>query len=55
LEGYYIVLPKPISNTTHAPYGDNILNDGTNEDILKLATLMVKGNETIAKMNFFCS
>jgi hypothetical protein len=50
LEGYYIALPKPISNTIPAPYCDNILNHGTNEGIVKLVTLMVKGNETIIKM-----
>ncbi len=52
LEGYYIALPKPKSNTTHAPYCDNILNHGRNEDIVKLVTLIVKGNETITKMSF---
>jgi hypothetical protein len=39
-----MALLKPINNTTHAPYCDNILNHGTNEDIVKLVTLMVKCN-----------
>jgi hypothetical protein len=33
-----------------APYCDNILNHDTNEVIVKLVTLIVKGNETIIKM-----
>ncbi len=55
LEGYYITLPKPISNTIPTPYCKNILNHGTNEGIVKFVTLMVKGNETITKMSFYCS
>jgi len=50
LEVYCIALPKPKSNTIPTPYCDNILNYGTNEGIVKLVTLMVKGNETITKM-----
>jgi hypothetical protein len=50
LEGHYIALPKPRSTTIPAPYCDNILNHGTNEGIVKLITLMVKGNETITTM-----
>jgi hypothetical protein len=48
--GYCIALPKPRSNTILTPYCDNILNHGTNEGIVELITLMVKGNETIFKM-----
>jgi hypothetical protein len=48
--GYYITLPKPKSNIILTPYCDNILNHGTNEGIVKLVTLMVKGNETIIKL-----
>jgi hypothetical protein len=33
LEGYYIALPKPKSNTIPTPYCDNILNHGTNDNI----------------------
>jgi hypothetical protein len=47
LDGYCIALPKLKSNTILVPYYDNILNHGTNERIVKLITLMVKGNETI--------
>jgi hypothetical protein len=50
MERYYIALPKPKRNTILAPYYDNILNHGTNEGIVKLITLMVKGNEIIIKM-----
>ncbi len=50
LEGYCIALPKPKSNTIPKPYCDNILNYGTNEGIVKLITLMAKGNETIITM-----
>jgi len=50
LEGYCIALPKPKSNTILAPFCDNILNHGTNDGIVNLVTLMVKGNETITKM-----
>jgi hypothetical protein len=50
LEVYCIALPQPKSNTVPTPYCDNILNYGTNEGIVKLITLMVKGNETITKM-----
>jgi len=50
LGGYCIALPKPRSNTIFTPYCDNILNYGTNEGIVELITLMVKGNETISKM-----
>jgi hypothetical protein len=49
VEGYCIALPKPKRNIIPAPYCDNILNHGTNENIVKLVTLMVKGNETIIK------
>jgi hypothetical protein len=31
-------------------YCDNILNHGINEGIVKLVTLMLKGNEIITKM-----
>jgi hypothetical protein len=62
LEGYCIALPKPKNNTIPVPYCDNILNHGTNECIVKLITLMVKGNEIITKMRccnctskFYCS
>jgi len=37
-------------NKILAPYCDNILNHDTNEGIVKLVTLMVKGNEIITKM-----
>jgi hypothetical protein len=50
LEGYWIALPKPKSHTISTPYCDNILNHDTNEGIVKLITLMVKGNENITKM-----
>jgi hypothetical protein len=50
LEGYCIAIAKPRSNTISALYCDNILNHGINEGIIKLVTLMVKGNETIIKM-----
>jgi hypothetical protein len=50
LGGVLHSLTKPISNRITTPYYDNILNHGTNEDIVKLVTLMVKGNETITKM-----
>jgi hypothetical protein len=50
MEGYCIALPKPKSNTIPAPYCNNILNHGANEGIVKLITLMVKGNETITTM-----
>jgi hypothetical protein len=50
LEGYCIALPKPRRNAIPSPYYDNILNHDTNEGIVKLVTLMVKGNETITKM-----
>jgi hypothetical protein len=50
LGGVFIVLPKPKSNILQAPYCDNILNHGTNKGIIKLVTLMVKGNESITKM-----
>jgi hypothetical protein len=50
LRGYCIALLKPKSNTILAPYCDNILNHGMNKGIVKLVTLMVKGNETIIKM-----
>jgi hypothetical protein len=47
---YCIALPKPKSNTIPTPYCDNILNYGTNESIVKLVTLMAKGDEIITKM-----
>jgi len=50
LKGYCIALLKPKSNIILTPYCDNILNHSTNESIVKLVTLMVKGNETITKM-----
>jgi hypothetical protein len=50
LEGYCIALPKPRNNTIPTLYCDNILNHDTNEGIVKLITLMVKGNETIITM-----
>jgi hypothetical protein len=50
LEGCCIALPKPQRNTIPAPYYDNILNHDTNEGIVKLVTLMVKGNEIMIKM-----
>jgi hypothetical protein len=50
LQGYYIALPKPISNIRTAPYCDNILNYGINKGIVKLVTLMVKCIETIIEM-----
>jgi hypothetical protein len=50
LEGYFIALPKPKRNIILASYYDNILNHDTNENIVKLVTLMVKGIETITKM-----
>ncbi len=50
MEGYYITLAKPINNIIPASYCDNILNHGINEGIVKLVTLMLKGNETITKM-----
>jgi hypothetical protein len=55
LEGYCIALPKRRRNTIHASYCDNILNHETNESIVKLVTLMVKGNETIIKMKLLQS
>jgi hypothetical protein len=45
-----MALPKPKRNTIFAPYCDYILNYDTNENVVKLVTLMVKGNETIIKM-----
>jgi len=53
LEGYYIALPKPKRNTIFAPSCGNILNHDINEGIIKLVTLMGKGNETIIKMKVF--
>jgi hypothetical protein len=53
LEGYCIALPKPRRYTIPSPYCDNILNRDTNEGIVKLVTLMVKGNETITKLKVF--
>ncbi len=50
LEGYCITLQKPRSNIIQTPYCDNILNHGPNEGVIKLVTLVVKGNETITKM-----
>jgi hypothetical protein len=50
LEGYCIALPEPKSNIIFTPYCDNILNHGTNEGIVKLVTLMVKGNEIVIKL-----
>jgi hypothetical protein len=50
LEGYCIALPKPRSNIIPVPYYDNFLNYDTNEGIVKLITLMVKGNKIITKM-----
>ncbi len=50
LEGYCIALPKLRSNIIFTPYCDNILNHGTNEGIVELITLMVKGNEVIIQM-----
>ncbi len=50
LEGYCEALPKPKRYTIFRPYCDNILNHDINEGIVKLVTLMVKGNETITKM-----
>jgi len=50
LEGYSIALPKPKRNIILTPYCDNIINYDTNEGIMKLFTLMVKGNETIIEM-----
>jgi hypothetical protein len=50
MERYCIALPKPKRKIIPAPYYDNILNYGTNESIVKLVTLMVKGNEIIIKM-----
>ncbi len=44
------MLAKHKSNIVPAPYFGNILNHGTNEGIVKLVTLMVKGNENIIKM-----
>jgi len=49
LEGYCITLPKLRTNIIPIPYCDNILNHDTNEGIIKLVTLMVKGNENIIK------
>jgi len=39
-------------NTILAPYCDNILNHDTNEGIVKLVTLMVKHNESIASTHY---
>jgi hypothetical protein len=50
VDGYCIALPKPKNDTIHAPYCDNILNHDTNDNIIKLVTLMVKHNKTITKM-----
>jgi hypothetical protein len=50
LGGILHSLTKFKSNTIPALYCDNILNHGTNEGIVKLVTLMVKGNEIITKM-----
>ncbi len=44
---YCITLAKPRSNTIPTPYCEYALNHSTNEGIVKLVTLMVKGNETI--------
>ncbi len=53
LEGYCIALPKPRRNTISTPYCDNILNHDTNESIVKLITLIVKGSESIIKMRHY--
>jgi hypothetical protein len=50
LDGYCVTLPKLKRNIIHVSYCDNILNHDTNEGIVKLVTLMVKGNEIITKM-----
>jgi hypothetical protein len=50
LERYCIALPKPKRNIIPIPYCDNILNHGTNEGIIKLVSLKIKGNEFITKM-----
>ncbi len=50
LEGYCVALTKPRKNTISTPYCDNILKHDTNEGIVKLITLMVKGSESIIKM-----
>jgi hypothetical protein len=50
LEGHYIALPKLKNNIIPTPCCDNILSHVTNEGIVKLVTLMVKGNETIIIM-----
>jgi hypothetical protein len=50
LGGVLQALTKPKNNIIPTPYYDNILNHGTNEGIVKLVTLLVKGNETIIKM-----
>jgi len=49
LEGYCIALSKPKRNIIPTLYCD-IINYDTNEGIVKLFTLMVKGNETITEM-----
>jgi hypothetical protein len=50
LERHCVPLPKPKNNKIPAPYCDDMLNHATNEGIVKLVTLMVKGNEIITKM-----
>ncbi len=48
--GYLHSPTKHRRNTIPAPYCDNILNHDTNDDIIKLVTLMVKHNKIITKM-----
>jgi len=49
LEGYCIALPNLKIIQYHTILWQ-YLNHGTNEGVVKLVTLMVKGNETITKM-----
>jgi hypothetical protein len=46
---YCVTLRKPKRNTILAPYSNNTLNHDINEGIVKLVTLMVKGNEFLTK------